>query len=67
MNEIMEIQEIKIDGITYAPKEDCFLCCNCDFRGKEIPGGCFISQYDKQTICGLFSHHALKVKEDSEN
>lgn len=60
----MEIQEIKIDGITYVKNERSSLCNDCAFIGE----CCNIIVYDKKhPLCALFSGHALKkVKDEHE-
>lgn len=57
----MEIQEIKIDGITYIPAKSCS-CNDCVFT---IPK-CQIleKRHCDIALCSLFDGHVLKVKED---
>lgn len=58
----MEIQEIKIDGITYIENEDSRVCNNCALKDEE--DCCILIQGDEVTLCNLFSGHVLKIKED---
>lgn len=58
----MEIQEIKIDGITYIENEDSTACNNCALKDEE--DCCILIQGDEFTPCNLFSGHVLKIKED---
>lgn len=58
----MEIQEIKIDGITYIENEDSTACNNCALKDEE--DCCILIQGDEVTLCNLFSGHVLKIKED---
>lgn len=58
----MEIQEIKIDGITYIENEDSTACNNCALKDEE--DCCILIQGDEVTLCNLFSGHILKIKED---
>lgn len=59
----MEIQEIKIKGITYVKDEHSTLCSDCALVGKDCDifmGGTAC------TACIVFDSHALKVKEEYE-
>lgn len=56
----MEIQEIKIDGITYIENEDSTACNNCALKDEE--DCCILIQGDEVTLCNLFSGHVLKIK-----
>lgn len=58
----MEIQEIKIDGITYIENKDSIVCNDCALKDKE--DCCIHIQGDEVTFCNLFSGHVLKIKED---
>ena len=58
----MEIQEIKIDGITCIENENSTACNNCALKDKE--DCCILIQGDEVTLCNLFSGHVLKIKED---
>ena len=58
---VMEIQEIKIDGITYVPTKS-YSCRDCVFNTPkcQILG----KKHDDIVLCNLFNGRALKVKED---
>lgn len=58
----MEIQEIKIDGITYIENKNSTACNNCALKDEE--DCCILIQEDEVTLCNLFSGHVLKIKED---
>ena len=58
----MEIQEKKIDGITYIENEDSIVCNDCALKDEE--DCCILIQGDEVTLCNLFSGHVLKIKED---
>lgn len=59
----MEIQEIKIDGITYVKDEHSTLCSDCALVDKD----CDIFMSDTAcTACTVFNSHTLKVKEEYE-
>lgn len=58
----MEIQEIKIDGITYIENEDSRVCNDYALNDKEEYY--ILIQGDEVTLCNLFSGHVLKIKED---
>lgn len=57
----MEIEEIKIDGVVYVPKEG-YSCANCDFMGKCNVNKSFLDP--NSAPCCVFNGHSLKVKED---
>lgn len=57
----MEVEEIKIDGITYVPTDN-FDCEKCAFNGKCVRLVC----KERETYkfpCNLVAMRALKVKE----
>lgn len=58
----MEIQEIKIDGITYVKNKDSKVCSECAVRDKV--NCAILIQSEQVTLCHLFDGYALKVKED---
>lgn len=59
----MEVQEIKINRITYVKDEHSTLCTDCAFINKD----CDIHILGKEhTLCDLFDGHSLKVKEEHE-
>lgn len=59
----MEIQEIKIDGITYVKNKDSKVCSECALVDKDCD--IFISG-TACAACVVFDSHALKVKEGYE-
>lgn len=60
----MEIQEIKIDGITYIKNKDSKVCSECAVRDKV--NCAILIQSEQVTLCHLFDGYALKVKEEHE-
>lgn len=66
----MEIQEIKIDGITYIPSKSKN-CNACEFKDK-YGHGCFLKDFepfftdhfDNYLVCDLFNRQALQIKEE---
>lgn len=57
----MEVQEIKIDGITYIKDKYSTICFDCAFVNKDCN---ILIQGEDCIICALFDMHVLKVKED---
>lgn len=59
----MEVEEIKIDGITYVPT-DSYTCANCAFVDRD----CYLNGGEGSIeieVCNVFKGRpALKVKED---
>ena len=60
----MEIQEIKIDGITYIKNKDSKVCSECAVRDKV--NCAILIQSEQVTLCYLFDGYALKLKEEYE-
>lgn len=60
----MEIQEIKIDGITYVKNKDSKVCSEYAVRDKV--NCAILIQGEQVTLCHLFDGYALKVKEEYE-
>lgn len=60
----MEIQEIKIDGITYIRNKCSRVCSDCAVRDKV--NCAILIQGEQVTLCHLFDGYALKVKEEYE-
>lgn len=57
----MEVQEIKIDGVTYVPfgEKNCG-CAGCALFKKS----CTIAPYET-SVCDVFNHRRVKVKDDN--
>lgn len=57
----MEVQEIKIDGVTYVPFGEKSYCCKgCAFCSKP----CTVNPYGL-SVCEIFNHRRIKVKDDN--